>query len=319
MKKPADLLRHRLLHIETRDDWRLWFAAQGIEMDWRRGPLLVDTAVGVQAAVAGKGVILVRRSLIGEELAADRIVIAPVEQVVPNLVGADRRVALRGAQLVGVVVADADVSCLALGPQLLERSHRLRERRIRGARHGFAWGLDDQRLAPFWEKLDELKLTITNALERKRLYEENQALRRQLRQERGSGTFVGKSPAMLEILDTIRKTADSGSTVMITGESGTGKELVARALHRIGARARGPFVAVNCAALVDQLLESELFGHVRGSFTGAVRDRRGLPWLEGIAADIRYAVRALRHSPGFTPAFRTNEYSHLSMTQIYLA
>jgi LysR family glycine cleavage system transcriptional activator len=79
VKKPADLMQHRLLHIETRDDWRMWFTAQGIEIDWKRGPLLVDTAIGVQAAVAGKGVALVRRSLIGDELAAGRL-IAPLPQ-----------------------------------------------------------------------------------------------------------------------------------------------------------------------------------------------------------------------------------------------
>jgi LysR family glycine cleavage system transcriptional activator len=79
VRKPADLLHHRLLHIETRDDWRLWFAAEGIEIDWRRGPLLMETAVGVQAAVAGKGVILARRSFIGDELAGNRLV-APLPQ-----------------------------------------------------------------------------------------------------------------------------------------------------------------------------------------------------------------------------------------------
>ena len=79
VKKPSDLMQHRLLHIETRDDWRLWFAGQGIEIDWKRGPLLVDTAIGVQAAVAGKGVLLGRPSLIGDELAAERLV-APLPQ-----------------------------------------------------------------------------------------------------------------------------------------------------------------------------------------------------------------------------------------------
>jgi LysR family glycine cleavage system transcriptional activator len=79
VRKPADLMRHRLLHIETRNDWRLWFAAQGIEIDWRRGPLLVDTAIGVQAAVAGKGIILVRRSLAADELTSGRLV-APLPQ-----------------------------------------------------------------------------------------------------------------------------------------------------------------------------------------------------------------------------------------------
>jgi LysR family glycine cleavage system transcriptional activator len=79
VRKPADILQHRLLHIETRDDWRLWFAAEGIEVDWRRGPLLIDTAIGVQAAVAGKGIALARRSLIGDELASGRLV-APLPQ-----------------------------------------------------------------------------------------------------------------------------------------------------------------------------------------------------------------------------------------------
>jgi LysR family glycine cleavage system transcriptional activator len=79
VRKPADLLHHRILHIETRDDWRLWFAGQGIEMDWKRGPLLIDTAIGVQAAIAGKGIILARRSLIGDELSSERLV-APLPQ-----------------------------------------------------------------------------------------------------------------------------------------------------------------------------------------------------------------------------------------------
>src|SRR5262245_56286681 len=79
VRRPADLTRHRLLHVETRDDWRLWFAAQGIDIDWRRGPLLVDTAIGVQAAVAGKGIALIRRSLAADELATGRLV-APLPQ-----------------------------------------------------------------------------------------------------------------------------------------------------------------------------------------------------------------------------------------------
>ncbi len=79
VRTPADLARLRLLHIETRDDWRLWFAAQGIEIDWRCGPLLIDTAIGVQAAIAGKGIILVRKSLVAEELTSGRLV-APLPQ-----------------------------------------------------------------------------------------------------------------------------------------------------------------------------------------------------------------------------------------------
>jgi len=99
-------------------------------------------------------------------------------------------------------------------------------------------GAYDYVTKPF--KLDELKLTVANALERRRLQEENQALKRQLRRERGFENFVGHSPKMLDVFETIRKTADSGSTVMITGESGTGKELVAQALHWESAGETGP-------------------------------------------------------------------------------
>jgi two-component system response regulator PilR (NtrC family) len=135
-------------------------------------------------------------------------------------------------------------------------------------------GAYDYITKPF--KLDEIRLTIANALERKRLQEENQALRRQLRQERSVDAFLGKSKKMLEVFDTIRKIADSASTVMITGESGTGKELVARAIHHESARRKRPFVSVNCGAVPEGLMESELFGHVKGSFTGAVASTIGL-------------------------------------------
>jgi two-component system response regulator PilR (NtrC family) len=135
-------------------------------------------------------------------------------------------------------------------------------------------GAYDYVTKPF--KLDELKVTIANALERRRLQEENQALKRQLRRERGFENFVGRSPRMLEVFETIRKTADSGSNVMITGESGTGKELVAQALHYESSRRSGPFVSVNCGAVPEALMESELFGHVKGAFTGAIASTEGL-------------------------------------------
>src|SRR5213592_1152860 len=135
-------------------------------------------------------------------------------------------------------------------------------------------GAYDYVTKPF--KLDELRLTIANALELKRLQEENRELKRQLRREHGFEGFIGKSPRILEVFETIRKTADSGSTVMITGESGTGKELVARAVHLESARRSGPFVSVTCGAIPETLMESELFGHVKGAFTGAVASTEGL-------------------------------------------
>ena len=135
-------------------------------------------------------------------------------------------------------------------------------------------GAYDYVTKPF--KLDELRLTIANALERKRLQDENRELKRQLRREHGFDGFIGKSSRMLEVFETIRKTADSGSTVMITGESGTGKELVARAVHQESGRRNGPFVSVNCGAIPETLMESELFGHVKGAFTGAVASTEGL-------------------------------------------
>ncbi len=135
-------------------------------------------------------------------------------------------------------------------------------------------GAYDYVTKPF--KLDEIRLTVGKALAHKRLEEENIALKRQLRRERGLGNFVGRSPRMLAVFDTIRKSAGSNSTVMITGESGTGKELVAQAIHQESARRDGPFVSVNCGAIPEGLMESELFGHVKGAFTGAVTTTQGL-------------------------------------------
>jgi two-component system response regulator PilR (NtrC family) len=124
--------------------------------------------------------------------------------------------------------------------------------------------------------LDEIRLAIANALQRKRLEEENLALKRELRRERGFAKLIGKSPALLQLFDVIRKTAESNSTVMITGESGTGKELVAQAIHYESPRRDGPCISVNCGAITEGVMESELFGHVKGSFTGAVANSVGL-------------------------------------------
>ncbi|MBK5276893.1 MAG: sigma-54-dependent Fis family transcriptional regulator [Desulfuromonadales bacterium] len=122
---------------------------------------------------------------------------------------------------------------------------------------------------------DELKIVINKALEKQQLLSENVYLRRQLQGRFEFSNIIGTSPAMKKIFERMSRIVKTDSTVLITGESGTGKELVARALHYNGARKLKPFIAVNCAAIPESLLESELFGHVRGAFTGAIRDKAG--------------------------------------------
>jgi DNA-binding NtrC family response regulator len=119
-------------------------------------------------------------------------------------------------------------------------------------------------------------LTVERAFERRALEEENRRLRRAVDRTGSFGELIGQSPAMREIFALIRRIAHGRSSVLITGESGTGKELVARTLHYHGARADKPFIPINCTAIPEGLLESELFGHVRGAFTGAHTSKRGL-------------------------------------------
>jgi DNA-binding NtrC family response regulator len=122
---------------------------------------------------------------------------------------------------------------------------------------------------------DELKLTIRKALELKALERENVVLRQALKSHNDIESIIAESSGMRQIVEMIRRVAPTETTVLILGESGTGKELVARAIHGLSPRSRGPFVPVNCAAIPENLLESELFGHVKGAFTGAIRDRVG--------------------------------------------
>lgn len=122
---------------------------------------------------------------------------------------------------------------------------------------------------------EELKLTVRKGLELQGLSEENRLLKEELSERADFRNMVGISRAMEGVFAVVRKVADTDATVLITGESGTGKELVARAIHAGSSRRGAPFVAVNCAAIPRDLLESELFGHVKGAFTGAVRDKAG--------------------------------------------
>ena len=125
-------------------------------------------------------------------------------------------------------------------------------------------------------KADELLLALRKVAEREGLKTENKRLRRELETDYAFEKIIGKSDPMRRLFEMIGKVADYKSTVLITGESGTGKELVARALHYNSRRASKPFVAVNCGAIPEQLLESELFGYVKGAFTDASRDKRGM-------------------------------------------
>ena len=122
---------------------------------------------------------------------------------------------------------------------------------------------------------DELKLTIERAMEHSRLREENRHLRDSLASQFNSQNLIGHSPAMTRLIETMVQVAPSEATVLITGESGTGKEMIAGAIHFNSLRKNGPFVKINCAAITETLLESELFGHEKGAFTGAEKRKEG--------------------------------------------
>jgi two-component system response regulator PilR (NtrC family) len=135
-------------------------------------------------------------------------------------------------------------------------------------------GAYDYIVKPF--KVDELSVVIQKALEKRALVAENRALKSRLEGKDRFADLVGRSQAMREVFNVVEKVAPTRTTVLITGESGVGKELIARALHVKSTRASGPFVAVNCGAIPEGLLESELFGHVKGAFTGASATKTGL-------------------------------------------
>jgi DNA-binding NtrC family response regulator len=123
---------------------------------------------------------------------------------------------------------------------------------------------------------EEILIQIKRALEQKRLEQEVQRLRTEVRAHHRFQNIIGQSVAMQKILETVAQVSDLPANILIEGESGTGKELIARAIHANSSRATGPFIAVNCAAIPETLLESELFGYVRGAFTDARKDRSGL-------------------------------------------
>lgn len=135
-------------------------------------------------------------------------------------------------------------------------------------------GASDYVIKPF--KLNEIALKVERAFHLRDLKSQNQVLRDEVRRSQSFSGIIGKSASMVEVFDLIKRVSNATANVLISGESGTGKEQVARAIHQNGPRARGPFIAINCTAIPETLMESELFGHAKGSFTGAHQRKKGL-------------------------------------------
>jgi len=135
-------------------------------------------------------------------------------------------------------------------------------------------GAADYITKPF--KIDEIKLVIEKCINRRNLVRENNTLKKQLQDSSSFANFIGNSEAVVKLKSLSRRIASTESTVLLRGESGTGKDLIAKAIHNHSPRCGGPFVTINCGAIPESLLESELFGHKKGSFTGAIRDKDGL-------------------------------------------
>jgi len=125
-------------------------------------------------------------------------------------------------------------------------------------------------------RLDQMRLKVRQSMDQAKLLRENRDLREKVQDRDLQGVIIGSSPKMVEVFKTIAKVAGTDATVLVQGDSGTGKELVARSIHRLGPRKERPFLAVNCTAVTESLLESELFGYVKGAFTGAAASKRGI-------------------------------------------
>ena len=184
----------------------------------------------------------------------------------PDLVVSD----IRMADMDGLQVIDAFRERAPETPVILVTAFG----NIDGALEAIRRGAADYLSKPY--DVDAIQLVVARALQHRALAMENRALRRGLRDRYRLENVVGRSEAMLQVYKTAARVASTDATVLIQGESGTGKELVARAIHTASPRASGPFVAVDCGAIAEGVLESELFGHTRGAFTGAQVARRGL-------------------------------------------
>ncbi len=225
--------------------------------------LLVEDEAAIRLALSG----LLRREGYEVEQAAN---------------GEEALAALRGAAF-DLVLTDLALGAGASGVDVLRRARELAPECpvVMITAHGnekvaveaMKLGAEDYVPKPFDN--DEIRLVVRRALERTRLARENRWLRERVEREFGLGGLVGSGAAMKRVFETLRKVAPTDLSVLVRGESGTGKELVAQALHELSPRRERPFVAVNCAAIARELVESELFGHERGSFTGAGARRIG--------------------------------------------
>ncbi|MEY2668905.1 MAG: Acetoacetate metabolism regulatory protein AtoC [Pseudomonadota bacterium] len=186
--------------------------------------------------------------------------------ILPDLVVSD----IRMAEMDGLQVIDAFRERAPDTPVILVTAFG----NIDGAVEAIRRGATDYLSKPY--DVDAIQIVVARALQHRALAMENRALRRGLRDRYRLDNVVGRSEAMLQVYKTAARVASTDATVLIQGESGTGKELVARAIHTASPRAGGPFVAVDCGAIAEGVLESELFGHARGAFTGAQVARRGL-------------------------------------------
>ncbi len=210
---------------------------------------------GYEVDTAGDGIEALKK------LEARDYDVAIVDQKMPRLSGMDFLERLRNGQTPGTAQPDI--------PIIVVTAYGTIEMAVKAMKNG-AYSYLSKPI-----QYEELSLQVKNAVERRRLSREVENLRQEVEEKYQLGNILGRNPRMQEVFQIIRTVAETDATVLIQGESGTGKELIARAIHYNSRRKERPFVVVSCSALPETLLESELFGHERGAFTGAIRQRIG--------------------------------------------